>query len=141
MTTEAQLYLNEQTTERRFAEELAAKDREIAALREALKGCRGLVCALTGADDEIANVAIREADAALSGSPAPKKWVDDSNAHAAIAEVLDGSPMWPDPAEAMRAKPLDDAGLLGAKAAGDKRVSSLFGFSWANVRAALKSGS
>jgi hypothetical protein len=31
--------------------------------------------------------------------------------------------------------PLDDAGLRGAKAAGDKRVSSLFEFSWAKVRA------
>lgn len=33
MTTKAQLYLNEQTTEREFAEKLAAKDAEIAALR------------------------------------------------------------------------------------------------------------
>jgi hypothetical protein len=32
----------------------------------ALKGCRGLVRALTGADDDIANAAIRYADAALA---------------------------------------------------------------------------
>lgn len=41
-------------------------------LVEALKGCRGLVRALTGADDDIANAAIREADAAIAKAEGAK---------------------------------------------------------------------
>lgn len=40
MTTKAQLYLNEQTTEREFVEKLAAKDAEIAELQAKVKQLR-----------------------------------------------------------------------------------------------------